>query len=311
MRPGRALVPFFLAACALVASPRAASTAPRTAPVTRAPYVSDTSVGSPNEGHLVGGVALEPTPYLRVFPGHDNRWGLPDLVGLLDRGGKRVAARFPGSVMSVGDLSRRGGGDVVGHHSHESGRDADVGFYVLDRAGKSVLLPHIVAFGDDGRAPSDHALRFDDARNWALVEAWMTDPTTRVSRIFVAEHLKARLLAEGRRRHASLAIRVRAEEAMLQPKGATHDDHFHVRIGCPRGQGRACVEHVTRERRTAAKAKRRTTTRPVLAKARKRTGTTGAKAPPMAGVVPAPRDFDDDREVVAGSDDDGELRVVR
>ena len=249
-----------------------------------------------------------------MFPGHENRWGVPDLVGLLDRSGRRVADRFPGAVLSVGDLSRRGGGDVVGHHSHESGRDADVGFYMLDRHGKSVLLPHILPIDEQGRVATDHSLRFDDARNWALVESWLNDRTSRVARIFVALHLKERLLAQARRAHASPSLRARAADVMLQPKGATHDDHFHVRIGCPRGQAGACVEHVTREAPLHAnkkKAEKRPKSRPVLAKARKRVGTSGPKAPPMAGVVPAPRDFDDDREVVEASDDDGELRVAR
>ena len=282
--------------------------APKAASLHRGPYVSGKSVGSPNEGHLLGGVALEPTPYLRIFPGHDSRWGLPDLVGLLDRSGRRVAERFPGAVLSVGDLSRRGGGDVAGHHSHESGRDADVGFYVLGNGGKAVLLPHIVAFDEQGRASADKDLRFDDARNWALIEAWLADKGTRVARVFVAEHLKARLLAHARRAGVSAAVRARADDVMLQPKGATHDDHFHVRIGCPRAQAGACVEHVTRERSAVAK---RPKTKPVLAKARKRGGTTGPKAPPMAGVVPRAHDFDDDRDVIAGSDEEGELRVAR
>jgi hypothetical protein len=40
-------------------------------------------------------------------------------------------------------------------------------------------------------------------------------------------------------------LRVRAAELMAQPKGSMpHDDHFHVRIGCPNGM-EGCIEQPT------------------------------------------------------------------
>ena len=306
MRPETTALLLFVAAAALVAAPDARTApAPRRAAalhhVERDPVASASgkSIGSPNEGHLVGGVQLEPRSYLRILPGHENRWGLPELVHMLDRSAKRVDGRFPGSVLGVGDLSRRGGGDVSGHHSHESGRDADVGFYFVDVAGRPQQEGRLATVDEEGR----------------VVESWLTDREARINRIFVADHLRTRLLSYARRARVPTSLRARAAAVMLQPRGATHDDHFHVRIGCPRSQHGTCLEYVTREQRTQAHRKVATKRAPVLAKARKRSGTTGAKAPPMAGVVAAADDFGDRdadaREVADQVDDEGEPRVAR
>jgi penicillin-insensitive murein endopeptidase len=255
------------------------------------------SVGSPTEGHLEGGARLDESAHLRFLPGHNRRWGLPHLVSMLDRGAARVRKQFPGSVLAVGDLSRRGGGDVSGHHSHESGRDADVGFYVLNAAGKSVAPGRFVTFDEQGRAPG--GLRFDDARNWALVASWLNDPQARVSHVFVAAHLRDRLLAHARQHKVPPALRNRAALALMQPKhGLPHDNHFHVRIACPGEQRGVCVEYARREHREHPRlegktpAKRRAA-RPVLGHARKRVGTGGKGAPALVAMVPAPRGVDD------------------
>ncbi len=203
------------------------------------------SHGSPSEGTLVGGERLDGGPGLRVV-GRSN-WGMPELVGMLRRSAKRVADRHPGAVLTVGDLSRKGGGDIDGHRSHESGRDADVGFYLTQR-GKPFLPPRFAVIAPDGAAERFAGVRFDDARNWALVEAWLTDPETRVLQVFVAAHLRARLLEHARRSGASAALQARAADLLQQPRrGLPHDNHFHVRIACPRGQ-LACVNFSSHSR---------------------------------------------------------------
>jgi penicillin-insensitive murein endopeptidase len=277
------------------------------------------SVGSPTEGHLEGGVRLADSPSVKMLQGHDRRWGLPELVGMLERSAAKVRKKFAGSVLRVGDLSRRGGGDVSGHHSHESGRDVDVAFFAM-RDGKGVNLDQLISFDDSGHAPG--RLRFDDARNWALVEAWLNDPQARVSHIFVAAPLRDRLLAHARAQGVPQALRTRAAFALMQPKGGLpHDNHFHVRIACPPSQRSTCVEFATREASREPRAdhgrkgKVARHSHPVVAKARKRVGTVGKAAPPMVAVVPAPHDFGDARadarEVTDLEDEGGELRVTR
>ncbi len=214
-------------------------------------------------------------PYLRVVPyytGSNARWGLPSLDGLLDRAARRVARRFPDAVLSVGDLSRKGGGELDRHHSHESGRDADVAFYFRS-GGKRVVLPsRFVAVSANGSPVGLPGAVFDDARNWALVEALVDDSTTRVSQIFVASHIRARLLRYAEQTGVSRMLRERAAEVMMQPRRAAHDDHFHVRIACPRNQHGTCVEDAI------VRAPRG---RPPVARGRQRSGLERrAKAPP-------------------------------
>jgi penicillin-insensitive murein endopeptidase len=204
------------------------------------------SVGSPTDGRLVGGTHLDETGYLRVVPADaagDVRWGVAPLVDMIDRSARSVRRQFPDTITSVGHLSREGGGDIDQHRSHESGRDADVGFFIRSSNGKELLPAHFVPFHGDGTAPTWPGAYFDDARNWALVASMISDPEAHVTHVFVAAPLRARLLAYAERVGAPMAARVRAAEVMQQPRGALpHDDHFHVRIGCP-AHMHGCIEN--------------------------------------------------------------------
>jgi len=207
------------------------------------------SLGSPTEGHLVDGVRLDEGPAIRIAPVYasgDVRYGTRHLVHLIDRASRQVRHKFPDAVLSVGHLSRRGGGELDRHASHESGRDADLGFYVASTGGKPLYAPAFVPFAGDGKAKAWPGAHFDDAKNWALVEALLTDPEAHVTHIFVAQPLRERLLAYAQRMGVRDTVRVRASETMAQPKGALpHDDHFHVRIACPKN-AEGCVENPSR-----------------------------------------------------------------
>jgi penicillin-insensitive murein endopeptidase len=258
-----------LSALLALAAPDSAAPPPRAA--TPAPSLA-LSIGSPNGGRLDGGTRLSEAPYLRVVPYYADsnaRWGLPSLVGLIDRAARRVARKFPDAVLSVGDLSRKEGGGLDRHRSHESGRDADVGFYVRN-AKKPILPARFVAFSTSGNAPSMPGAIFDEARNWAFIESLIDDPAARVSYVFVAAHIRARLLRYAEHTGVARDLRERAAEVMMQPRRAAHDDHFHVRVACPREQHGTCVEEaVVYGSRT----------RPPVARSRQRSGTDDRRKP--------------------------------
>ncbi|HEY1955370.1 MAG TPA: penicillin-insensitive murein endopeptidase [Polyangiaceae bacterium] len=228
-----------------LASTTAFATVPRHAPSAEITPMGR-SVGSPTSGHLVGGARLGDEPYIRVMPADragDVRWGLGSLVGMVDRAARRVRHLFPGAVLNVGHLSKQGGGNIEMHASHESGRDADLPFYVDDAHGKQVFSEHMVPFRGDGTSAVWPGAHFDDAKNWALVAALLEDPVARVTHIFVSAPLRLRLLAFAAHAGVAEALRTRAAFTMVQPRGTLpHDDHFHVRIGCPEGM-RGCIEN--------------------------------------------------------------------
>ncbi len=232
----------------------------RTAKLERASHhpTPGRSVGSPTEGHLLGGAHVDEGPYIRVVPSYaagDARWGLEPLVQMIDHSAHLIHKQFPDAVLSVGHLSRPGGGEIDRHASHESGRDADIGFYVRNQHGKSIYADHFVAFKGDGTAPTWPGAAFDDAKNWAFVAAISGDAHARVSHIFVASPLRARLLQYAEKVGAPPAIRTRASELMAQPKGSLpHDDHFHVRISCPPGMDQ-CIEQPLARKHSHGSAK--------------------------------------------------------
>jgi penicillin-insensitive murein endopeptidase len=226
----------------------------------KAPPPPSKSVGAPNKGHLDNGVRVEPTPYLRILGAYaagDVRYGTRELTDAIDRAAREVHRRYPDAQLGVGQLSKKGGGNIERHHSHESGRDADLGFYLVDVLGRPVLRDSFHSIRENGVATSDPSVRFDDGRNWTLVAALASDPHAHVTHIFVATHLRTRLLAYGAKIGAAPAVRQRVADLLMQPKHALpHDDHFHVRVACP-GNSPECVEFpvVLQPKRAKAVAK--------------------------------------------------------
>jgi penicillin-insensitive murein DD-endopeptidase len=177
-----------------------------------------------------------------AYESGDVRWGLPVLLNMIDRAARTIHKRFPGSVLDVGDISRRGGGDVLRHHSHETGRDADLGFYVVDAHGKQVHAHGLIKFDTSMASPTVPGARYDLARNWAFIQELLTDPGARVSHIFIAEWIRHEVLAYARPR-VSRALWDRAATVMMQPHNSLpHDDHIHVRISCPHELHSSCIE---------------------------------------------------------------------
>jgi penicillin-insensitive murein endopeptidase len=200
------------------------------------------SGGYPNEGWQLRGKRLRPTHDLRVRePSRERVYGHPALVLMLGRSAHDVATAAPGSVLLVGDLSSKEGGPLPGHRSHQSGRDADVAFYVTDLHGKPLRSTEYVAFDGDGHSKDGRPLLFDDERNWLLVQSWARDRRAGLSHIFVSWPLRERLLKYARSKPRFAPYVLQATALLKQPeKGEAHDDHFHVRITCPKEEEEIC-----------------------------------------------------------------------
>lgn len=210
-----------------------------------------TSTGWPWRGRLLDAVRLQASDRVHLVDADvpaGRHYGTIELVGLLARVAARVDRAVPGAKLQVGELSGPSGGNIPGHRSHENGRDVDLGFYFVDvETGQSVNLPRFVNLTRRGARLDARALRFDDERNWRLVEALATDETAPVQHAFVHRDIRARLLRTGKRLGASAELLERVERIVISPGVAhPHRNHFHVRIYCP-------AEDVTSDRRSTCR----------------------------------------------------------
>ena len=201
-----------------------------------------TSLGAPGNGSVLGAVALPVTgPGFLHNPKRpaDARYGTVELVQSIVRAAAVVERELPGSGLVVNDIGLPRGGKIAQHGSHQSGRDADILFYVLDRERNpwpSVGVPIEpdgtgYDYKDLSVLEDDVLVRLDAPRTWRFVQALIEDPVAQVQRIFVVEHVRAMLLAAAERAHAPQAARDRFAALTCQPS-TPHDDHMHVRWFC-------------------------------------------------------------------------------
>lgn len=208
----------------------------------KAPKGSARSLGAPNQGRLEGGTLLRPSKTVHVAKGTNN-WGLPQLVRAVRRAADAVVTKYKGPPMFVGDLSTKGGGPLLPHRSHQSGRDVDIGYYAVDGKNRPVLLDRFVAFDAAGRARDGSGLRFDAPRNWGMIRALLENPEIEVRYLFITAGLEKLIVEHAERKHARRELVARAATAMQNPDDVIpHDDHVHVRIGCPKGGRGGCIE---------------------------------------------------------------------
>ncbi len=216
---------------------------------------ASTSIGGPNDGRVEGAVALPAEgPGFRSNgrrPNAEAIYGTVEMVQALVRAARVVHEEMPGSLLFINDLGFREGGPIPHHGSHRAGRDVDVLFYLIDRRGEP--MEPVGAFLDErGRGfdfrdlatPRDDVLvRMDVPRTWRFVQALLEgEEADHVQRIFVAEHLRALLLAHAERARAPARARERFAEITCQP-GYPHDDHLHIRFHCtPEDMARGCED---------------------------------------------------------------------
>ncbi len=224
-----------LAAClALAALPATASaeTALRLFAVPQTPTAqAPQSIGSGSRGCLAGGVQLPETgptwQAMRLSRNHE--WGNPAMIDFIEDL-SRTAVKAGWKGLYVGDIAQPRGGPVRGHASHQTGLDADIWFTPPTRLdltrGERERVSAISLLASDKR----HVNANYTPQHAAILEAAARDP--RVERIFVTPPVKLALCASASRSDAAWLRKIRP--------WWDHVDHFHVRLGCPRG-AKGCV----------------------------------------------------------------------
>ena len=222
---------------------------------------SSVALGTFNRGHLRRGRRLLPQGDGYVIPqlwqDRGANFGTDEMVAAIRRAARRVAREYPGAVLGVADISRKGGGDSELHRSHENGHDADLIWYALGEDGKPVPpADSMPCYGPGLWATPPHETpgvtfgafsprRFDVRRNWALVRALLLDPEIEVQFLFIHTRLRRLLLDYARDHKEDEELLDRAEALLKQPGDSLpHDDHLHLRIYCsPTDRGLGCRDN--------------------------------------------------------------------
>lgn len=215
--------------------------------------ISGEAVGYVNNGSLRNGTRLARFGDGFVHVGEpDHSWGTGELVELIEHVASRVRAEFPyGERLQLRDLSKRNGGPLTCHKSHQNGLDVDMAYFRRDRAEQDPtaqrgFLEYMVL---GTRASRRLSKNFDVERNWALVRHFAE--SGRVSRIF----MDARIIREFKDRYGDSTEILK----LLDPE-AEHANHLHVRIGCPEGD-RRCRDGSGPTSRSGSSCRRTTRTR--------------------------------------------------
>lgn len=196
------------------------------------------SLGAVNRGRLVNAaeLALAGPHWRAIRPEIQRNFGTVEMVdGLIWAAERLRAADSQTPLLAVGDMSSAQGGRAPRHRSHQTGRDADVNFFWTDAGGAPLFSERMTSFDASGRGVyNGNPVRFDVARNWKLVVAFLTNPYfgKDVRWIFVSRGLRTLLLKEATVVGADADLVERARLVLAQPPGNSHRNHFHLRISC-------------------------------------------------------------------------------
>lgn len=189
------------------------------------------AVGWPAFGRLDNGVFAQSTTGLYVRS--RQAWGTPETVNGLRRIAQEIATLYPGrGDLIVTDISRRDGGHLKPHRTHQNGRDVDVLLY---------------ANGDLPRARDLKDL--DVERTWAMLMALRRDG---VADLVLADMgIQQKLYAYAK---TSLELPQAELEALFQyPRGRKvkdtflrhakgHRTHMHIRFASPQAVAASALE---------------------------------------------------------------------
>lgn len=177
------------------------------------------SVGRPTRGRLWGGKKLLSNDHVEVVT-KPYAWGTAGAVVSIERAARIVHCRFPKShKLHVGSLSRKFGGPLWPHRSHQSGLDADIGYFYTDG---SVWYQHATE------------KRLDVRRTWALIEALYSGGN--VEYLFIDRKVQPLLREHAERVAPGLIIPLFDGTIQKQPlirHARGHTTHMHVRFHDP------------------------------------------------------------------------------
>ena len=206
------------------------------------PETASSAVGKVSRGKLVNGEKLPAGPgYYRRSPRYS--WGTNETITELLRVIAEVKHKHPDAHdLVLEHLSRKTGGHLKPHVSHQSGRDVDMGLYFEDQPREG---PKRFLSGDK------HPLDYE--KTWTLLTALVgtNERNTRVRYIFL-DYAVQKLIVDWAKKNKKKRPSDRLLKYMFQyPRSRrairgkirhveSHRGHLHVRFKCPPGDD-SCV----------------------------------------------------------------------
>lgn len=202
---------------------------------------SPQAMGSHTNGYLENGTLMEhrgcgikrrDTPGRAIERASQDTtasWGTDLMMEMLNEAACAVERKKSGHPLLVGNISIRRGGKYGSHSSHQTGLDADLGFYHKKKDITAYWRPL------DG----DFEANFDYERNWNFLKALHSTAEERLMIVFVDQGIKNKLCrwverTEGLPRDENSP----AYKALRHLRHwAGHANHYHVRLYCPGTSG--------------------------------------------------------------------------
>jgi len=218
---------FLVTACSLFA-PRLNPWEQFTGPTSQPAEV----IGYYSKGCLKGAKVLpaDGKGYQTMKLNRNRFYGHPNLIQFIQDLGSKVQQAKLGDLL-IGDLALpRGGYFAQGHASHQTGLDVDIWFYQHD---KRISMPE---------RENMYATSYANNLHNTLKANWNTNmdkileiaaKDEKVDRIFVNPSIKQKFCLNPKTKNETWLAKIRP--------WYRHDDHFHVRLKCPKGS-KDCVD---------------------------------------------------------------------
>ena len=190
------------------------------------------SRGKTNRGRISNARPMPEGEGYFLRTAHPNSWGTDNTVRALMTMFASYHEKYPeGPDVNMGDISRRRGGRLRPHKSHQAGRDVDFGFvHTVKNESKH---PESFIRADD--------TNLDIEKTWFLIESLIRTGEVKVVYVDIRvqkllyQYAAPKLTEEQRELLFSVPRRETSSSAIFQ-HWPGHRNHFHVRFKCPAGQ---------------------------------------------------------------------------
>ena len=197
---------------------------------------SSRSVGNTSHGYIINAKPLpQPSTNYKILQTQYQRslvYGTDEMILLLTDTARAMKRKYKNSVLLIGNIAQNGGGDIPYSVSHNSGRDADIGYYYTTKDNPELPPDNLIKFGRNLKSRNyERELVFDVEKNTELLKLLISHPKVKVQFLFMANHLKKAVIRHLETNNESPELIEKFSLMISQPR-APHDDHLHIRIYC-------------------------------------------------------------------------------